>query len=46
LVLGPGDPVPDANIWNGPGEGPRLLREVLGDGAVLLAFYLFDWSPT
>jgi glutaredoxin-dependent peroxiredoxin len=45
-MLAPGDAVPDATVWTGPGEGPRRLREVLGDGAVLLAFYLFDWSPT
>jgi hypothetical protein len=45
-VLGPGDPVPDVHVWAAPREEPRSLREVLGAGYSLLAFYLFDWSPT
>jgi hypothetical protein len=32
-------------IWKDDGE-PVELAELLADGAVLLLFYLFDWSPT
>jgi peroxiredoxin len=45
-MLSPGDTVPAARVWDAPGEEPRQLRDVLGDGLVLLCFYPFDWSPT
>jgi peroxiredoxin len=45
-MLGPGDAVPDARVWKAPKEGPVSLRETLGEGLVLLCFYLWDWSPT
>jgi hypothetical protein len=45
-VLGPGDSVPDVQVWGAPREEARPLREVLGAGYALLAFYVWDWSPT
>lgn len=45
-MLGPGAAVPQARVWTAPGEDPSPLREVLGNGLLLLCFYLFDWSPT
>jgi hypothetical protein len=45
-VLGPGDTVPDVQVWTAPGEEARPLAEVLGSGLSLLCFYLWDWSPT
>ena len=46
-MLGVGTPVPaHARVWTQPGEQPRPLAEALGDGAVLLVFYLLDWSFT
>ena len=46
-MLGVGAPLPaDARVWTKPGDEPRPLAEALGDGAVLLVFYLLDWSFT
>lgn len=45
-MLEPGDPIPDALVWTVPREVPARLRELLAGGQALLAFYLFDWSPT
>ena len=45
-MLEPGDAVPDVQVWAAPREGPTPLRQALGDGLVLLCFYLWDWSPT
>jgi hypothetical protein len=45
-VLGAGDIVPDVRVWTAPREEARPLREVLGAGLTMLAFYLWDWSPT
>ena len=45
-MLEPGHEVPDARIWGAPDEKPTQLRDALGDGLVLLCFYLWDWSPT
>ena len=45
-MLEPGDTVPNARIWATPRDEPVQLPEALGDGLVLLCFYLFDWSPT
>jgi hypothetical protein len=44
-MLGPGDAVPDVQVWTAPREEPVLLRTVLGAGYALLGFYIFDWSP-
>jgi hypothetical protein len=43
-VLGPGDSVPDAQVWTAPREESRPLRQVLGAGYAFLCFYLWDWS--
>ena len=45
-MLGPGDSVPDVQVWTAPHEHSRPLRQVLGTGYALLNFYLWDWSPT
>lgn len=45
-MLGPGDSVPQAEVWAAPREEARQLREVLGAGLTLLSFYLWDFSPT
>ena len=46
-MLGVGDAIPvSVLVWVQPREGPQPLADVLGDGLVLLCFYLWDWSPT
>jgi hypothetical protein len=41
-----GATVPDVLVWMAPREEPVPLRTALaGDGAALLCFYVFDWSP-
>jgi hypothetical protein len=45
-MLEPGDQVPDVRVWTAVGAEPVALSEALGDGRVLLCFYLWDWSPT
>ena len=45
-MLEPGDAAPDARVWAAPREGSVPLADALGDGLVLLCFYLWDWSPT
>ena len=45
-MLAAGDHVPEARVWKAPREGPVPLSEELGEGMVLLCFYLWDWSPT
>jgi peroxiredoxin len=44
-VLGVGDRIPSVSVWTTPREQVRI-DELNGDGAVLLLFYLFDWSST
>ena len=44
-MLKPGDRIPDAHVWLAPRQS-LSLRELVGDGPVLLLFYLFDWSGT
>lgn len=46
IVLGPGEAVPEARVWAATREGSVALADALGDGLVLLCFYLWDWSPT
>ena len=45
-MLGPGDRVPDVMVWAAPREEARPLKELLGPGLTVLAFYLYDWSTT
>ena len=45
-MLAPGDVIPDARVWTAPSEDAVALGDVVGDGLVLLCFYLWDWSPT
>jgi hypothetical protein len=45
-MLEPGDRVPNALVWAAPREGAVPLSTALGNGLVLLCFYLWDWSPT
>jgi hypothetical protein len=44
-MLGPGDRVPDVQVWTAPREEVRSLKDMLGAGISLLLFYLWDWSP-
>jgi len=44
-MLQVGDTIPDATVQSAPGQDVRL-RELAADGAILLLFYLFDWSST
>jgi hypothetical protein len=44
-MLGPGDRIPDAQVWLAPRES-LSLHELVEEGAVLVLFYLFDWSGT
>jgi hypothetical protein len=45
-MLAPGDRVPDAQVWAAPRDEPVSISATLGEGTVLLCFYLWDWSPT
>jgi len=45
-MLGPGDQVPDVQVWTAVGQDPQSLRSAIGSGLVLLCFYVFDFSPT
>ena len=45
-MLSPGDAAPHVKVWAAPREDPVQLVDVLGDGLVLLCFYVLDWSPT
>jgi peroxiredoxin len=44
-VLQVGDPLPDVRVHRAPGD-ETTLAELARDGAILLFFYLFDWSST
>jgi peroxiredoxin len=44
-VLEVGDRIPDVKVWLAPRES-IALRELVGEGSVLVLFYLFDWSAT
>jgi hypothetical protein len=44
-VLGVGDHVPVVSVWTAPREQARV-GELHADRAILLLFYLFDWSST
>jgi hypothetical protein len=45
-MLEPGSAIPEARVWAAPREGSEQLAVALGNGLVLLCFYVFDWSPT
>jgi peroxiredoxin len=44
-VLEVGDQIPDVKVWLAPRESTSL-RQLVGEGSVLVLFYLFDWSGT
>jgi hypothetical protein len=44
-VVGVGERQPDATVWLENRE-QASLRDVGGGSAMLLLFYLFDWSST
>jgi peroxiredoxin len=45
-MLAAGDRVPQARVWTAAKKSSVALSDALGDGMVLLCFYLWDWSPT
>ena len=44
-MLAVGDRIPEARVWTTPHES-ATLPEIVRDGAMLLLFYLFDWSSS
>jgi hypothetical protein len=44
-MLAVGDPIPDALVWTTPQES-ATLHQLVANGAILVLFYLFDWSST
>jgi peroxiredoxin len=44
-MLAVGDRIPDARIWTTPQEN-ATIADLVGNGPILLLFYLFDWSST
>jgi hypothetical protein len=42
-VLAVGDRIPNVRVWLGPRD-ELTLQNLVDEGAVLLFFYLFDWS--
>ncbi len=44
-MLGVGERIPEARVWTTPQEN-ATIAEIVGDGPILLLFYLFDWSAT
>jgi hypothetical protein len=44
-VLATGDRIPDVDVWLAPRE-PIALLDLVSEGAVILLWYLFDWSGT
>ena len=44
-MLGPGERVPDAQVWTAPHER-AAIAELAAAGPTLLLFYLFDWTST
>jgi peroxiredoxin len=44
-LIAVGERAPDATVWLAPRE-TAALSELLRESAVLLLFYLFDWSST
>jgi hypothetical protein len=44
-VIATGDRIPDVDVWLAPREGVSL-HDLVSEGAILVLFYLFDWSGT
>lgn len=44
-MLQEGDKIPDARVWLAPRESVGF-HELVEEGAVLVLFYLFDWSKS
>ncbi len=44
-MLAVGDRIPDARVWRGPRD-ELTMSSLVDEGAVLVFFYLFDWSAT
>jgi hypothetical protein len=44
-MLEVGADVPDATVFRSPGEAVTI-RDLAAEGALLLLFYLFDWTST
>jgi hypothetical protein len=44
-VLATGEQVPAARVATAPNEW-TTIEELVGEGPMLLLFYLFDWSST
>ena len=44
-MLTVGDRIPEALVWTTPQES-ATIEQLVGDGPILLLFYLFDWSST
>jgi hypothetical protein len=44
-MLNVGDRIPDVPVWIKPHE-PATLAELAAGRALLLVFFLFDWSAT
>ena len=45
-MIGVGERAPDARVWLAPREPVRLHELAAPGEAILLLFYLFDWSST
>jgi hypothetical protein len=45
-VIAVGEPAPDARVWLAPHQPVRLHDLAPPGEALLLLFYLFDWSST
>jgi peroxiredoxin len=45
-VIGVGERAPDVEVWLAPNERVRLHDLAPPGEALLLLFYLFDWSAT
>jgi hypothetical protein len=45
-VIEPGERVPGVQVWREPSTDPLALDALVAEGAVLLLFYLYDWSTT
>jgi hypothetical protein len=45
VVLEADERIPDALVWTTPRES-ATIAQIAANGAILLLFYLFDWSST
>jgi hypothetical protein len=45
-VIAAGEPAPDVDVWLAPNVPVRLWELAPPGEAILLLFYLFDWSAT